>query len=468
VNALRVRLRDGPPAWLPGFVTIGVAAAVIVIGRIPGLPPPALALTDAVLIIALIVAAVLSPPLGVIAFVAGTLGSAVQFATETHTPIHFGLLAAPVLIAICALDALRRDDLELWGLPAVRAALALVIVAVVAAGIGNLPWFGFGRTAPARAQLGGIVVYALSAATFIIAADYLRDRRWLRRLVCVYLAVAAVMIGGRLMAELRDVSRWLTASRADGSLTWTWFAALGSAQVLFNRNLHWRWRVLLGLAVLGELYVGVQIDRTWLAGWIPAVVAIAVVVCLGAPRLGIPIVLLGAVAAALASSRVVARLTAGDNLYSLSTRLDAALIVLKMVAKNPIFGLGPANYYEVTPLFPIRGYAVNFSTHSTYVDLVAQTGIAGAACFAWMIWEIARAGWRARAQGSPNGFTHAFVIGALGGLVGSLVAGGLADWLFPFVYNVTLAGLRSSLPAWAFLGALVAVSRGPKQRRTGR
>lgn len=467
MTGLQARLHHGPPVWLPGLVTIGVVAAAVALGRAMSLPPPSPAIVDAVLAVAMIAAAVLSPALGVIAFVAGALVNPIELGTQTHTPIQFVVLAAPVLLAICALDALRRDDLALWQIPAVRAALALAIAAVLAALVGNLPWFGFGRVAPARAQLGSIIVYVLSAAVFMIGADHLRDRRWLRRLVCVYLACASVMVGGKLMVELRDASYWLIRPAGDGSLTWTWFAALGASQALFNRKLHWRWRLLLGLAVLGELYVGVQAERSWLAGWAPVLVAVTVVVCLGAPRVGIPIVVLGALAAALNLSRVMAQLSAGDNLYSLSTRLDAWSILLKMIAKNPIFGLGPANYYEVTPLFPIRGYAVNFSSHSTFVDLMAQTGIVGLACFAWLMWTILRAGWQALAR-SPAGFTRAYVIGALGGLAGTLAAGALGDWVFPFVYNITLAGLRSSLPAWVFLGALVAVSREPPPRRQGK
>jgi hypothetical protein len=191
---------------------------------------------------------------------------------------------------------------------------------------------------------------------------------------------------------------------------------------------------------------------------VPALIAVTAVICLGAPRIGIPLVALAAVAAALNAPRVIARLSAGDNLYSLSTRLDAWSILLKIIAKDPVFGLGPSNYYEVTPLFPIRGYTVNFSSHNTFVDLVAQTGLVGAACFLWLVWTIARAGWRVRGR-SPGGFTDAYAIGALGGLAGTLVSAALGDWVFPFVYNITLAGLRSSLPAWTFLGALVAVGR---------
>ena len=35
----------------------------------------------------------------------------------------------------------------------------------------------------------------------------------------------------------------------------------------------------------------------------------------------------------------------------------------------------------------------------------------------------------------------------------------LGDWWMPFVYNVTIDGLRATVSAWIFLGALVALAR---------
>ena len=44
-------------------------------------------------------------------------------------------------------------------------------------------------------------------------------------------------------------------------------------------------------------------------------------------------------------------------------------------------------------------------------------------------------------------------------LAGSLVAGMLGDWIFPFVYNVGFFGFRASLFTFLFLGGLVALAR---------
>jgi hypothetical protein len=34
-----------------------------------------------------------------------------------------------------------------------------------------------------------------------------------------------------------------------------------------------------------------------------------------------------------------------------------------------------------------------------------------------------------------------------------LASGMLADWFLPFVYNITLSGMRDAVPAWIFVGA---------------
>lgn len=457
-RSVRRHVQEGPPRWLPALCVLLVVAACLALGRTSDQTALRLAA-------GLLVAAIVAPPLGVVALVAGTLASPLTISTGTHTDVSFPLLAVPALVFLWFAGALRRWDFRVLRLPAVRAICALALVAAVAGAVGNLGWLGFGRTAPLAAQLGGLSVFVCSAAAVVLAAELLRDARWLQRVTWVYLAIVAVLIGSKVIPELEQAG-WLLAPAADGSMTWTWFAALASAQAALNRGLNWRVRLLLGLAVVGELYVGLGVSREWVAGWLPALVAVSAVACLTAPRLALAAGGLAAVAAAAHLPGVLARVLAGDNRYSLGTRLDAGWIVVsKIVPANPLLGLGPANYYHVTPEFPIRGYAVHFSSHSTYVDLLAQTGVIGVACFAWFVWVVAQVGWRLRTRAAP-GFERAYAVGALAGLAGMLAAGALGDWLLPFIYNVTLAGLRASLPGWLLLGGLLALCRSVDQGGT--
>jgi hypothetical protein len=121
-------------------------------------------------------------------------------------------------------------------------------------------------------------------------------------------------------------------------------------------------------------------------------------------------------------------------------------------------GLGFANYYWYTPLFPIRGYAVSFNSHNNYIDLVAQCGLVGLVLLFWFFWELGRLGWWLRER-VPVGFAQAYVYGALGGLAGTIVVATLGDWVLPFFYNVGLDGFRSSMLGWLFLGGLVCLEQ---------
>lgn len=65
--------------------------------------------------------------------------------------------------------------------------------------------------------------------------------------------------------------------------------------------------------------------------------------------------------------------------------------------------------------------------------------------------------WRLR-QRVTDGFARAYTTAAIGGIVGMLVAGVLGDWVIPFVYNIGLAGFRSAILGWLFLGGVIALA----------
>jgi O-antigen ligase len=150
-----------------------------------------------------------------------------------------------------------------------------------------------------------------------------------------------------------------------------------------------------------------------------------------------------------------------DNQYSLDTRGEAAGILIKnIITVQPVLGFGPANYYNYSALFPISGYYVRFNSHNQYLDLLAQVGLLGTICYIWFFGTVMVNARRLFRSLQP-GFGRAYAAGILSLAVGLLVCGLLADWVLPFVYNIGLAGMRSSVVGWMFMGGLVVLANQP-------
>ena len=337
-------------------------------------------------------------------------------------------------------------------------ALALLVVVLIAFFNGRINYYNFVTVAPLDAQLGGLMVFIISVLAFLLVANVVKEIKWLERLTWVFLAFAAVYLIGRTIPITRVVIRHFFQEGSDASIFWTWLVAITSSQLLFNRQLQKRWRWMLVLLLAGAFYVSLVQAYDWKSGWLPAMIAFFVVIWFRYPRFRIPGLVIGILLVLFNYLIDVDQLLVGGEDYSILTRLAAWRIVLEIVKVNPLLGLGLSNYYWYTPLFPILGYTSYFSSHNNYVDLIAQTGLIGLACFLWLAWQIGRLGWELRSE-VPDGFAKAYVIGALGGLAGTLAAGMLGDWILPFVYNVGMVGMRSSLFAWMFLGGLVALEQ---------
>jgi hypothetical protein len=217
-------------------------------------------------------------------------------------------------------------------------------------------------------------------------------------------------------------------------------------------------RVALILLTALALFHGIVQRSSWVSGWMPPAVAVGVVLLYRMPRFTITVSFGLAPAIAFAGYRALT-LVSDTEKYSLLTRMEAWRVLSSVVSESPLVGLGPANYYHYTELFPILGWYVKFSSHNNYIDLIAQIGLVGFAAFLWLAFEILRLNWSLRRLTGAQNFTSAYIIGALGGVIATLVSGMLGDWIIPFVYNTGLPAFRSSLLFWVFAGGLLALRR---------
>lgn len=402
------------------------------------------------------------PWLGLLAIVGAGLSVPFGMGTGTQTELTLTILLTAALSGLLFLDifSLRRKMFvrarPVWPLFVLLGATLVSLVA------GLQPWHVFALTAPLPSQVGSVAIYALSAAAFLLAAHYLTQLSQLRWLVWLFLAVGAMYIATRVVSIPTPPIWPGRPNGATASLFWVWLVALAFSQAVLNDSLRraWRWALLaLTLATLG---VGWMLGRDWISGWLPPLIAVLIVVWLKDWRAGLT--LTATVVAYFWLDPGASSALVSEESYSLLTR-DVALNVLLTQAfpLSPLLGLGPSNYWWYSPLFPILGYAVKFNSHNNYVDILLQFGLLGMACFAWFVAEISWLGWRLH-KTVTDPFARAFVNGALAGLAASLVAAWLGDWLVPFVYNIGMAGFRSSVLAWLFLGSLVAIEQ---MRRRG-
>ncbi len=393
------------------------------------------------------------------------LNMATPFRVELGgTRFDLGFLLLGLMTGVFALAVLRVPRKRPVPSGPVYAAGAMVVVALLALASGGLPWLSFGEPAPLTAQAAGTAIFVLSAAAFLMGTVYFAEGRGLVWVTGVFLALGALVISARYSVELARLLRTAIPPGAVGSLFWTWWAALGTAQGLFNHRLSRPLRgalVLLSLAiVVAHLFLG----NGWVSGWLPPLAAIGVILWAGFPRLRLPILLAALFVGLLGAQTLYERYLLENNEYSLLTRLEAWRILGEIIRANPLLGIGPANYYWITPYFPILGWYVNFSSHNNYVDIAAQTGLLGLGVYLWFLASTGLMAWTQANRRGYGPFERAYLLGALGGIAGTVMAGFLGDWVIPFVYNVGLDGFRASVLGWLFVGGMVAVVQARRRR----
>jgi O-antigen ligase len=297
-------------------------------------------------------------------------------------------------------------------------------------------------------QIGALAVMILLPGAFLLAANSISDVRWLK-LLCWSMVLIGVL-------SLADYFLPIRLSFLNtGGLFSLWFVSLAYAQALFNKQLSlWLRLGLIGL-VLGTMYVYFIVRVTWLSGWLPALVALVTISFLKSKRLFLILVLLVVVYLGLKWSYYTGTVLTDETDESGNTRLDAWKHNWRVTGKHLLFGTGPAGYaaYYMS-YFPSEAMA----THSNYIDVLSQTGIVGLFFCVWFFGALGWAGYKGcqRLRGRAD-FSEGLAHATLAGCVGCIIAMGLGDWLFPFVYTQTIAGFDYAVYNWVLLGGMVAL-----------
>ena len=394
------------------------------------------------------------PALGILAIIPASFIVPIEIGVSSGSSLNAPMLLIILMTGLWLLDMLViKRDIRLSSSRTFLPLAILIVIVILAFLNGQLPWFAFATRAPITAQIGGVAIFLLSASIYLIAAHQIRSIRWLKVMTWSYLGLGTFFFLMQILPRGRFYSFQLYSYGSLTSLFWTWMVAHSFGQALFNKYLK-PWQRIGLIAITGvTFYYAYTLIDGWKSGWVPALVVFGTLIIFRFPKVAFVII----VGALVASPVVIATLIATDR-YSYETRIEAWLLIAQIVKVSPILGLGPANYYWYTPLFPIRGYAVQFNSHNQFVDLIAQIGLLGLLAFLWILFEIGNLALRLR-KIAPEGFAKAYVFGTIGGLAGMITAAMLGDWVLPFVYNVGFIGFRASLFGWLFLGGLVALEK---------
>lgn len=394
------------------------------------------------------------PTIGLLALIFSALLVPFSIGTGTGTSLNPVVLLVPVLTVLwLAGNALRHHAIRLHRHSSVYLLLVFMALATLSFLVGLLPWFDM-PGAGAASQIGGLMVFFISAAAFLVAAHTLNER-WLARLVYLFVAIGGLIVLGRFVPPLGRMLASFVEGAALGSVFWIWLVALPAGLALFHGGLPGRWRLALAGVAFLTLFTSLFHGREWASGWAPPLVALLILVWLRYPRWGWIGLFVATTVFILEIDRFWMAVTTNESWLA---RQQAWRIVLDTVSVNPILGLGPSNYYFYVQNATIWGWGgawnVKFSSHNNWVDLIAQTGILGTAVFVLFAGSMFRVGMRLYA-GLPNGFARGYAAACVAGLVATLVSGMLGDWFLPFVYNIGLEGLRSSILFWLFMGGVL-------------
>lgn len=354
----------------------------------------------------------------------------------------------------------------------VSASLSWLSGYVVNGGQATLPSNAF------RVQAGQFAMFALSAGAFLLTANHRISLRTINRWTFIIIMLGSLAVAADLIGIYPDPLPAVTGAML------MWPFVLLTAQLLFNPGLEGKTRVL-GWSIIGAWAYWALLTPIfdWKGGWVPALLAIGLLFAFRSIKL-----IAGLSVASLLiaiPTGVIPRIIASEMATGTAYRPWIWLDILRMTSRNWLLGLGPANYMfywqslgresatlqealSRHPLMgPFWGNYIVVPSHNMYVDLIAQTGVIGLLLFAVFAIVALRLAWRLGHLLRP-GFARAHVLGVFAGFAALLVGSFLfADWLIPFVYNITISGFRHSVYSWLLLGTLVSIDRSIKEKNGG-
>lgn len=297
-------------------------------------------------------------------------------------------------------------------------------------------------------QLASTIVMVMLPGAFLLVANHIENLKLLK-------AMVAIMLFAGVLGLIRQYGLASLPINVGGLFT-MWIITLSAALALFNRGIPLLARGLLLVLAAIWVYWGFGLHISWLAGWLPGLVALGVLAFMRSKKLLVVILLVLAIIVGSNLGYYLNQQTREMN-ESGNTRLEAWNVNWRVTGKHLLFGTGPAGYaaYYMS-YFPNDAMA----SHSNLIDILAQTGVVGFVLCMWFFFSLAWTGYRLATRLRGRGtFTEALANASLAGTVACIISLGFGDWLFPFAYTQTIAGFDHAVYSWLFMGTTLALDR---------
>ncbi len=394
--------------------------------------------------------------------------SGVVIGTGRATPLPAGLLMMVALTGIWLLKMILSERrIQIKPSPA-NLPLLLFLVSTLVSWVAGYAIWDLRIPQPDNkllVQAGQYILFFMSFASMYLVAHQNLNERDLK----LWTIIVSVIGLSSILAELflgiykgREIG--ITGALYVFPLT------LIAAQALFNPQLR-SWLRSLFLVLLLLWLVWAFRNPGWKGGWLPALFGLVILLSFRSWKLFLVGSILVAVVIILNWGTLV-QVFFDPEVDSTSTiRPLIWLDILRMVMpRSPLLGLGLANYmyYWHDPTFvPVSRIAAGWTTwnswgyaipsHNMFMDILAQTGVIGLIFFIWGLAALLVVLYRVSKR-LPPGFLKAYALGVFAGFCAMLVGSFFfADWLIPFVYNITITGFRHSVYAWILVGSVLGI-----------
>ncbi|MEZ4671834.1 MAG: O-antigen ligase family protein [Anaerolineae bacterium] len=296
------------------------------------------------------------------------------------------------------------------------------------------------------------LVIVISPLTSLLYANNVTSEKMLKRLVWWLIGVGVVF------GVLRFVTGSVPEPLNDKGQFPAWVTALMLGQLLFNNKLSWKIRAVLVVGVLVWLQEMLGLGITWLSGWVPLFVVAMILVFFRSRKAVLVLALLIVIYGVVKVDDIRNTLNAEEG-ESGSTRALSWQRTFAVTGDHFFLGTGPAGYhfyFTAYGYYELGGIGSFNLSHNNYVDIMAQTGVVG-----FMMWIVFWGAqglnvlrlWRTPA---PSSFLKGTKYALVACYPAILITMMLGDWITPFPYTQTLAGLDYTIWAWILTGLTVA------------